>query len=245
MERETASAATDAIIQSGHPRVDFRTEEAKRFTSWMDAHLKPYISEGCELLDIGCSSGKATFKAEELGATVTGIDCSAEAIRLAREIAEDIGSSATFIECDYNRMEFQAATFDVALFPKNIVECTYAEISRLAEQLLRILLPSGILILTMRDGLEEARRRGWKNHSEYDSLTGRFQGSITVPTAGTFSYPTYFWTVGFATFVVGQHLRLQELVEMDERDYLLVFESQKRDDGVGRCARSSPHESFA
>jgi len=34
-----------------------------------------YISEGCDLLDIGCASGKQTFKAEELGATVTGIDC--------------------------------------------------------------------------------------------------------------------------------------------------------------------------
>jgi len=34
-----------------------------------------YISEGCDLLDIGCASGKQTFKAEELGVTVTGIDC--------------------------------------------------------------------------------------------------------------------------------------------------------------------------
>ena len=194
----------------------------------MDTYLGVYISEGCDLLDIGCSSGKSTFKAEELGATVTGIDCSAEAIQLARKIATDIGSSARFIECDYNSMGFQPATFDVALFPKNIIECTYAEMSNLAQQLLRVLRPSGILILTMRDGLEDARRRGWK----FGSLTGRCEGSITIPSEGIFSYPMYFWTVGFAAYVIGQHLRLQELVEMDERDYLLVFGSRKPESGV-------------
>ena len=163
---------------------------------------------------------------------MTGIDCSTEAIRFAREIARDIGSSATFVEGDYNSMEFRPASFDVALFPKNIIECSYAEISNIAQQLLRILRPSGMLILTMRDGLEEARRRGWNNPSEYNRLTGCFQGSITVPSAGTFSYPTYFWTVGFAAHVVGQHLRLQEFVELDEPYYMLVFERRKREGGV-------------
>ena len=223
MERQTANAASDAIILSGHPRVDFRTQEAKEYTAWMDIHLRAYITEGCELLDIGCSSGKASFRAEELGATVTGIDCSAEAIRFAREIADDIGSSATFIECDYNGMEFPPASFDVALFPKNIIECTYAGISELARQLSGILRPKGMLLLTMRDGYEHMSARGWKNVPEYEALTGGMPGSITIPESGTFRYPTCFWTVGFAAHVVGQHLPLQEVIGIDKHDYLLVF----------------------
>lgn len=77
-----------------HPRLDFRTDEAKSYVRWMDDYMKPYVLKDCRFLDVGCASGKHTFKAEELGARDFGIDCSRKAIEKAQWIAEEIASSS-------------------------------------------------------------------------------------------------------------------------------------------------------
>jgi len=53
---------------------------------------------GKSLLHLQCHFGQDTLSWERLGATVTGVDFSPEAIDLAREITEELGMNATFVE---------------------------------------------------------------------------------------------------------------------------------------------------
>ena len=220
MEIDKARVMIDAMARIRHARMDFRTEEARKYTAWMDEHLASYISKDARLLDIGCGSGKMTFKAEELGAEATGIDCSLEAIRFAREIAQDTDRRSLFIQADYTRMPLREGSFDLAIFVKNIVECGYGEAAGIARTLRRILRSSGRFILTMRDGLDKAILKGGDPH---ERSTGQHLGQINVPGSGQFEYPSYFWTVAFVIHVVGEYLPMESSKSMNEKDHLLVF----------------------
>ena len=63
--------------------------------------------------------------------------------RLARSIARDLDSGVAFVRADYNHLPFPEAHFDRAVFPQNIVECSYGEIDRLAASIRRALRPGG------------------------------------------------------------------------------------------------------
>ena len=225
MKIHEASIMSNAIAQTRGPRLDYRTEEARTYTAWMDDHVKPYLSPGCSLLDVGCGAGKQTFKAESLGARATGIDCSEEMIRLATEIARESRSITRFVLADYTAMPFGDHSFDLTLFPKNTIECSYVEAARLAIELKRILKPGGLLLLTLRDALLHSQELPQRDSSLYDVITGREGGSIVVPGRGEFDYPTYFWTVAFAGFVFGQQLHFKESREIRLHTYQLVIES--------------------
>lgn len=43
MEPQMASALTNAIVHTQHPRNDFRTEEDRRYTQWMVEYAQPFI----------------------------------------------------------------------------------------------------------------------------------------------------------------------------------------------------------
>ena len=229
METRMARAVSDAVVNSRHPRLDFRTEEAREATKWL-SKVKGYIPQGAKLLDIGCSSGKHTFAAEELGAVATGIDCSPEAIKLAREIAQDIDSGAQFVMGDFTSLPFDADTFDVALFSLNIVECTYEEMMLLAQGLQVILRDNGMLLLTMYDDLHDLLSGRRQPPGDYHLPSGKRLGNVTVPVDGkgskTFEYHTCFWTVAFAIHVIGQHFSFDHLEEIKEGHYLLVFRKE-------------------
>jgi cyclopropane-fatty-acyl-phospholipid synthase len=58
------------------------------------------LSKGDRVLDIGCGFGSfARFAAERYGCSVTGINLSAEQIRVARELAGDL--PVQIVQCDY------------------------------------------------------------------------------------------------------------------------------------------------
>jgi 2-polyprenyl-3-methyl-5-hydroxy-6-metoxy-1,4-benzoquinol methylase len=97
MDADQAAALNNAVIQTGHPRSDYRTEEAQKYTRWLDEFAQKEIAPGCRLIDLGCAAGKQTFKAEEMGAGVVGLDCAMEALAFAREVGEGIDSRAQFV----------------------------------------------------------------------------------------------------------------------------------------------------
>ncbi len=82
-----AARLSDAIARNRHPRSDYRTEEAESYTDRLRPFFEQVIFPGCRALDLGCSSGKFTFAMEQHGARPVGLDCSAEAIAFAKEIA--------------------------------------------------------------------------------------------------------------------------------------------------------------
>lgn len=225
MKIDQASKMNNAIALTRNPRLDYRTAEARTYTAWMDEHVQPYLQPGDLFLDVGCGSGKQTFKAESLGARAFGIDCAEEMIRYAKEIARESGSGAQFLLADYASMPFEDHSFDLVLFPKNTVECSYAEASCLSQEIRRVLKPGGLLLLTVRDALLHRAGNPASVSETYDVLTGSEGGTISVPGQGQHEYPTYFWTVAFARFIFGQHLDFKESRGISTHTHQLVFES--------------------
>ena len=56
--------------------------------------------KGKKILHLQCHFGQATISLSRLGAEVTGVDLSDEAIKKAKELAEETGSTAKFVCCD-------------------------------------------------------------------------------------------------------------------------------------------------
>ena len=56
--------------------------------------------QGKTLLHLQCHFGQDTLSWARLGAKVTGVDISGEAIRLARQLAEEEGTGAQFVQCN-------------------------------------------------------------------------------------------------------------------------------------------------
>jgi SAM-dependent methyltransferase len=70
--------------------------------------------EGKKLLHLQCHFGMDTFSWARLGAQVTGVDFSPEAIKLATSLSLELGIQARFICCDlYDLPEHLNDTFDI------------------------------------------------------------------------------------------------------------------------------------
>lgn len=217
MEVKFAEKYSDAIVSTNHPRTDYRTEEAKAYVAWVEKYLKQYVETGKTILDVGCTSGKQTFAVENLGLSATGIDCSIKSIHKAEEIAECIGSKCKFVIGDYTNTTFKENSFDYALFPNNIVECSYTEYERLIEHLLFVLKSNGRLFLTMKQGIIE----------KHEMLTGQNNHPIiTVPNKGTFEYPTYYWSISFMNHITSKRFELKsfELIDEAKKTHLFVYD---------------------
>jgi ubiquinone/menaquinone biosynthesis C-methylase UbiE len=226
MDTQKAVALYDAMARTGHPRNDYRTEEAKRYTHWMLDFATNYISPNDLLVDLGCGAGKQTFQAEELGARAVGLDCAFEALNLAKTIADEMNSLADFIRGNYVFTPFASDSIDVVLFHKNLVECSYAEAELLAAEIDRILKPGGRLILTLPDSMMKYTAQN-EHLSDYDPLTGLFTVKVEIPDQGEFDYLTYFWTCGYAVHLFSQFLDPVKITPFDSYCYLLVLEKRE------------------
>ncbi len=227
MKPEQASALSDAIIRTRHPRLDYRTEEARKYTARLRPFLKEVIFPGQRVLDLGCGAGKVTFELEQLGVQAVGLDCSREAISLACEIASALNSSAEFHVGCFDKIPFSENSFDSVLFPENIVECSYAEMDLIAYQVQKILCKGGKLYLEMQDDLARLKQNNELSKS-FDPVTGVRKGKISVPDEGDFTYETAFWTIAFAKFIIARHLEFVDINKIDEKRHILSFE--KRND---------------
>jgi SAM-dependent methyltransferase len=77
---------------------------------------------GQTLLHLQCHFGLDSLSWARLGATVTGVDFSAEAIAAARALAEDVGIPATFVESNlYDLPSVLQGQFDVVYTSKGVL----------------------------------------------------------------------------------------------------------------------------
>ncbi len=223
MEQKIAKKVTGAMLKFDHPLFDFRSKEAKEKVVWVCDFLKPYVKKDQLLVDIGCGTGKQSFAAEELGINVVGVDCSKEAIEFANRIKKEINSKCHFVVCDYVKMPFKKEIFDVAIFPKNIVECSYKEIEKLNLEVRRVLKKEGIFVVTMEDGIKRIILDKSVNVYNYNRKTGKFEGKIILPNKKQYSYPTYFWTIPFAKQIFSRDFKLTKEIKIDKDFSALVF----------------------
>ena len=101
--------------------------------------------EGKKLLDLQCFVGVHTLSWARNGATVIGVDISAEAIELSRRVAAKAGleTRANFIEANvYDLLEIHSERYDV-VFTNFGVLCWLPDIERWAEVVTEFLKPGG------------------------------------------------------------------------------------------------------
>ncbi len=100
---------------------------------------------GQRLLHLLCNAGQDTLSLASLGATVTGVDLSDEAITFATELAADVGrTDANFIRSEAQAFLEQAApgSFDVVFMSYGAL-IWIADIARLFRGIARVLAPGG------------------------------------------------------------------------------------------------------
>ena len=200
-----------------HPRLDYRTKEAKSYTLWIDTFLSPYVKKGTRLLELGCGTGKQTFRAESIGAAATGIDLSEIGIEKAKEIAEAIGSPAEFVVGDFLKTPFSENSFDIVLLPKIITSLSYTDFEKLVIEVCRILVKDGLFINTMRESTPDPEGK------EVDLLSGSQVDLLTIPEIGAFEGRSFHWSIGFANFIITKYLEFHKITQMDAMSYMLCY----------------------
>ncbi len=105
---------------------------------------------GKRVAHLQCNAGQDTLSLARLGAEITGIDISDEAIAFARQLAHDSGIAATFVRSDvYDWLEAAAEAGE----RYDIVFCSYgtviwlSDIERWARGIAAILRPDGLFAI--------------------------------------------------------------------------------------------------
>lgn len=208
-----------------HPTTDPDDPRSQCAVDRYEAHLRQHIRPGMRALDLGCNAGRFTFAMEKMGAIATGMDCAEIPILHAKKVAQKRNSGCQFHIGDMAALPYKADAFDFVLLPQNNGYLSYQTLESLSLQLKRVLSDNGTFVVIMHDEL--VKRAGEEALVDrYDVQTGLMDGHITIPNKGVYAYPWYFWTVAFATYIIGKHLALEEIEQIAENRFLLVF-SQK------------------
>jgi SAM-dependent methyltransferase len=183
---------------------------------------------GKRLLHLQCHFGLDTLSWARLGATVTGIDFSDEAVAAARALAEDVGLPATFIRSDiYELPGVLHEQFDIVYTSCGVLGWLpdIAAWGRVASQFVR---PGGFLYVTEihpvadvfeNEGVEPGELRlEYPYWSHPEPLRFDVQGSYADRGAPTEGLVEYGWdhSLGeIVTSLVDSGLRLDFLHEFD------------------------------
>ncbi|MDX1994453.1 MAG: class I SAM-dependent methyltransferase [bacterium] len=128
---------------------------------------------GKALVHLQCNSGLDTLSiATQLGAKVTGVDISDEAITFAQQTATDAGIAATFIRSDvYDWLEQTDERFDVAFSSYGAI-IWLSDLTRWGLGLARILKPGGRFVVVDFHPFFSIFDEGWVLQ-QYDYLGGK------------------------------------------------------------------------
>jgi SAM-dependent methyltransferase len=126
--------------------------------------------EGRSLVHLQCNSGGDSISLARLGATVTGVDLSDEAVSSARALAEKTGTRATFERADvYEWLEEasrEGRRFDVAFASYGVI-CWLPDLRSWAGGIAGILNPGGRFVLIDFHPAAEIFDRAWNYVSDY------------------------------------------------------------------------------
>lgn len=209
-----------------HPTTDPDDPRSQFAVDRYEDHLPKLIRPGMRALDLGCNAGRFTFAMEDMGAIATGIDFAEIPLLYAKKVAHRRKSRCQFNIGDMAALPYKENSFDLALLPQNNVYLSYQTLENLSVQLKRILSDNGIFVVTMHDEL--VKRAGEEAPPErYDVQTGLIGGSRAIPDKGVYASPSYFWTVAFAKHIIGKHLPLGQVEEIEENRFMLVFQNKK------------------
>ena len=128
--------------------------------------------EGRSLVHLQCNSGGDSISLTRLGATVTGVDVSDEAVSSARDLAEKTGIRATFERADvYDWLEEasrEGRSFDVAFASYGVI-CWLPDLRIWAGGIAGILNPGGCFVLIDFHPAADIFDRAWNHVNDYPS----------------------------------------------------------------------------
>ncbi len=104
---------------------------------------------GKTLLHLQCHFGKDTLSWARLGAKVTGVDFSSQAIKLASQLSEEIGLDATFIQTEIGKLDqtnLAEKSFDI-VFTSHGAIFWLPELKKWAEMIAYYLKPGGFFYI--------------------------------------------------------------------------------------------------
>jgi ubiquinone/menaquinone biosynthesis C-methylase UbiE len=110
----TAGPTPDTYTH-GHQEAVLRSHRSRTADN-SAAYLLPYLSEGCELLDVGCGPGSVTIDLARRTAPgqVVGVDLSEAVVAEARAAAESAEvANVSFTAGDFRSVDLPPASFDV------------------------------------------------------------------------------------------------------------------------------------
>ena len=210
-----------------HPTTDPDDPRSQFALEKYEDYLPKLIKPGMRALDLGCNAGRYTFAMEDMGAIATGIDFAEIPLRHAKEVARKRRSGCQFNIGNIAALPYKQDSFDLALLPQNNGYLSYQMLERLTVQLKEILSDNGIFVVIIHDEL--VKRAGEETLPErYDVQTGLMEGQITIPGKGVYDAPWVFWTVAFARYIIEKYLPLEQIEQIEENRFILVFRNKKR-----------------
>ena len=206
---------------------------------------------GRTLLHLQCHFGLDTLSWARLGARVTGVDFSPEAIAEARRLAAEVGLAARFVDSEiYALPEVLDETFDV-VFTSYGALCWLPDISRWCEVAAAFVRPGGFLYvaemhptaMTLSDqpGVRDLRI-GYPYWSGSDPMRFEEEGTYADYDA-PIKLPEYVWNYGLGDLVSGlidAGLVLEFLHEHDRTVYQQLPFLQQGADGWWRLPDTMP-----
>jgi SAM-dependent methyltransferase len=198
--------------------------------------------EGKTLLHLQCHFGMDTLSWARLGATVTGLDFSEEAIAAARALAAEVGIPATFVQSDvYRAPEVLDEQFDI-VYTSNGVLGWLPDIVDWARVAAGFVRPGGFLYITEihpvalvweDEGVEPGELRlRYPYWSHSDPIRIEVKGSYADREAPTEGLVEYGWdhSMGeIVTSLANEGLRIEFLHEFDFVRWPVEFLAESED----------------
>lgn len=206
---------------------------------------------GRRVVHLQCNGGADTLALARLGATVTGVDFSREAVAEARRLAAATGIDATFVEADVYDLPDDLGDFDLVFTSMGVV-WWLPDLDRWARVVAGLLRPGGHLHLEEIHPFASAlAARGPRIEVGYPYF-GNGLPTVEETTATYYAAPDDFaaepgvehgWvhTLGeIVTAVCRAGLRLEYLHEHDDTTYPMLEALERGADGLWRAPAGSP-----
>ena len=203
------------------------------------------------LLHLMCHFGMDTLSRARLGAIVTGVDFSPEAIRMARELSAELGIPARFLCCDlYDLPEHLDETFDVVHTSYGVLSWL-SELEGWARIVSRYLRPGGAFYIAeihpacmlFDESVPSAEWRVGYDYFQEEVRSFDVKGSYADPSVAVKSLRSYEWfyTLGrVVSLLIREGLRIEFLHEHPFTVYQALPFLEKREDGYWHLPASMP-----
>ncbi|TDD45316.1 class I SAM-dependent methyltransferase [Kribbella antibiotica] len=198
--------------------------------------LRPFELEalgdvrGKRLLHLMCHFGLDTLSWARLGASVTGLDFSGEAVAAARRLADEVGLDARFVESDvYAAADVLDEQFDIVIATYGVL-MWLPDLTEWARVVARLLRPGGVLFIAEfhpQQGQVDNDLRLTTSYFRTQPRETQVEASYTGQPVPTHTQITWPWTISGllnALINAGLHItRLDELpVDLRQRHPAMV-----------------------